>query len=386
MPWISFLQKERLSERSAPMHQWLRTFVLAALTVIPLFVARVSIAGEGSTPQTPPTIEFPAAPAAQPAESVPTDIYPNENKPAIEQSVDQVHDTLERNILEQAIRLDNFFGSANSDNKQRTGYELRWRNSVRLEQGAGLKFGSSLRANIVLSKISERLRLSFSGENEPAPFSSGLPEDPGNPGFDRPSQTTKIVNTELRYGLLRTPTTDIFLGAGIRLVIPPQAFVRSRIQHTYHISDVSFVRIGETIFLNNSIGAGETTEVSLERSLDQKTLLRWANTGTVSRQILGLEWGTDLTLIHEQSSRSAITLAAGVFGNTSLDEVISNVRVLVRYRRNFLRSWLFYELEPEISWPRSGDGEFRTRFAISFLVEVVFKGTVAGKAKKDGMP
>jgi hypothetical protein len=156
--------------------------------------------------------------------------------------------------------------------------------------------------------------------------------------------------------------------------------------YTYHISEVALVRIGETVFLNNSIGAGETTEVSLERSLDPKTILRWANTGTVSRQILGLEWGSDLSLIHELSPRNAITVAAGVFGNTSLSEAISNVRVLARYRRNFLRSWLFYELEPEISWPRNDAGEFHARFAVTFLVEVVFKGSATGKLKKVGLP
>jgi hypothetical protein len=152
------------------------------------------------------------------------------------------------------------------------------------------------------------------------------------------------------------------------------SFVRSRIQHTYHISDVALARVGETLFVNNTSGAGETTEVSLERSLDNKTLLRWANTGTVSRESRGLEWVTDLTLINELSSLSAITVAGSIFGNTNLDDVISNYRILARYRRNFLRSWLFYELEPEISWLRRGNGAFPARIAITFLLEVVFRG------------
>jgi len=373
-------------ERSSPL-QGVWTFVLAVPLVIQLAGVGMSIAGEGPTTEPSPIIE-PATPAPppQPEESSPADMYLNEKITAIEQSVDEVHATLERDILEQAIRLDNFFGNVKSDNKRQTGYQLRWSNYVRVEQGGALKFGSSLRANIVLPKISERLRLSFSGENVPQPFAPSLPEDPGNPGFDRPSLTTKIVNTELRYEFFQTPSTDIFLGGGFRLVIPPEAFVRSRIQHTYHIADVALARVGETIFLNNTAGAGETTEVSLERSLSKKTLLRWANTGTTSQEIKGLEWGTDLSLIHELSSLSAITVAGSIFGNTSLDDVISNYRILARYRRNFLRSWLFYELEPEISWPRSGNGTFSSRFAITFLLEVVFRGTAAEKMKKSGMP
>src|SRR6185369_8956966 len=113
-------------------------------------------------------------------------------------------------------------------------------------------------------------------------------------------------------------------------------------------------------------------------------LLRWSNTGTASQEIKGLEWGTDLSLIHELSSLSAITVAGSIFGSTSLDNVISNYRILARYRRNFLRSWLFYELEPEISWPRSGNGAFPARIAVTFLLEVVFRGTAAEKVKKPG--
>ena len=376
MSWSSFLLKGRLPERSAPLRR-LRTLVLAAQLVFPLAGAGLSLAAD-NPPTAPTPITEPAPPAtppSQPAEPIPADIYLKEKFTVIEQSVDEAHDTLERDILEQAIRFDNFFGNVKADSKRQTGYQLRWRNSVRVEKDGTLKFGSSLRANIKLSKISERLRLSFSGENEPEPFAPSLPEDPGNPGFDRPAQTTKIVNTELRYGFLQTPSTDIFMGAGFRLVIPPEAFVRSRFQYTYHISDVSLVRLGETLFVNNNVGPGETTEVSLERSLGPKTLLRWGSTGTVSHKIQGVEWGTDLSLIHELSSRSAITVAGGIFGNSSIDDVISNYRVVARYRRNFLRSWLFYELEPEISWPRTGDGDFPTRFAITFLLEVVFQGT-----------
>jgi hypothetical protein len=364
----------------------LRWFI-ALVLVVPLFFSSVrpgiAIAGEGPSTQPEPSTQ--TAPAASPAKSeepYPVNINIKEDTTEVRKNVDNAHERLEQDILGQVIRFDNFFGNPKSEDERKTGYQLRLRNSVRVEQGGALKFGASLRANFALSKISDRLHLSISGENEPEPFAPSLPEDPGNPGFDRPAQTAKIINTELRYGFYQTSLTDIFLGAGFSLVIPPEAFVRSRFQHAHHINDVTLVSVGETLFVNNIVGIGETTETSVERLLDPKNILRWASTGTISHKIKGVEWGTELSLVRELSSKSAITVTGGTYGNTSLDDVINNYRLFARYRRNFLRSWLFYEVTPEVSWPRQADGEFPTNYAITFLLEVVFQGSAADREKK----
>ena len=301
--------------------------------------------------------------------------------------MDVAHERLQRGILEQAIRLDNFFGHTKTEHQQKTRYSLRWSNSLRINHRGNLQFGTSVRANLVLSRINDRLRLIVSGGDEPEPVAPGLPEDPGNPGFDRTSQTTtRLVNTELRYGLLHTPSMDLFLGAGVRLILPPEAFARSSFKYKYNISDVALLRFGETIFVKNPVGPGSTTEVELERSLNQKTFLRWASAGTISYEIEGLEWGTELSMVRELSSKSAVTVIGGVYGNTSIGDWVTNYRILTRYRRNFLRSWLFYEIEPVVSWPRSADGYFPTNFAMTFRLEMLFQGAAVGKALKTGSP
>lgn len=349
--------------------QWVRLRTLAFQLLILLVSAGISIAEDG------PTAE-PAAKTAPAASTVtePSDTVPTNKSSFIGTTIYGAHDELEKNILEQVIRLDSFFGNAKTENQQTAAYQLRWRNSLRVEQGGQIKFGTTLRANLQLSRINKRLNLVIAGEDEPEPFSSSLPEDPGNPGLDRNSQSMRIANTELRYSLIQTPTLDIFLGAGVRFIFPPEAFVRSRSQYTRTISDVALLRCTETLFIKNFNRLGETTEIDLERLLSKNTLLRWSNSGTLSDEIQGMEWGSELSLIRELSPRSGITLTGGVYGNTSTDDVVANYKMLARYRRNFLKSWLFYELEPEISWPRRADGSFPTNFAFTFRIEVVFQG------------
>lgn len=289
-------------------------------------------------------------------------------------TADQTHDYIEQNILEHVVRLDDYFGSVRTENMRQARYLLRWRNSLRINNDGKLKPAMTVRANIHLSAINERLRLSIAGDDLPESKSQSLPEDPGNPGLDRTSHPTRLVSTELRYMLLQSATIDSFLGAGIRLTLPLQSFVRARYLYTHQVSDIALVRLGETLFLKNRDGFGATTEVSLERLLDPNTLLRWANSATVSQSISGMEWGSELSLIRELSLLRAATITGGVYGDTTSAAVVTNYRLLANYRCNFLRHWLFYEIEPEVSWPRDASGSYSANFAILLRLDIMFEG------------
>jgi hypothetical protein len=285
------------------------------------------------------------------------------------------HEGIERYFLEQTVKVDDFFGSENALGTKPTRYQLRWRNSLRVEHDGTMKFGPSVRLNLALSKINDRFRLIIAGEDEPEPATQSLPRDPGSPGFDRTTPNTHFVNTELRYDLIRTPALQLFLGAGVRVKLPFEAFARSRLDYLHTFNDTTIIRFGETLFVKNSDLLGETTEITLEKLLDRGTILRWSSAGTTSQEIRGLEWGSELSLIRELSPRSAVTVTGGAYGNTSSNTIGNNYRLLALYRQNFLRSWLFYELEPELFWQRNDRNPDAPTFAITFRLEIVFTGS-----------
>jgi len=367
-------KKGQLSEQSGPLH--LFSFLVLVHILLSLVGAEISAAEDKPTEQPAPIAE--PSPAATPPVTAPTDTSPEPKKSRIEMPVDKTHALLQQGILKQVVRFDDFFGNTQTENQRETGYELRLRNALQVGNGGNLQYVPAIRANIALSRINERLRLTVSGEDEPKPATPTLPDDPGSPGFDRTSGNFRLVNTELRYELIKTPSLDLFLGAGVELALSPQVFARSRFRYTCKISDITLVRFGETLFVKTPDGPGTTTEIALEHLLDQKTLLRWDSTGTVISGLQGVEWGSELSLMHNLSPLSAISVLGGTYGNSSFDSVINVCRLLTRYRRNFLRSWLFYEMEPELFWPRRADGSFPTSFAFTFRIDVVFKGIDAG--------
>ena len=389
-----------MTGRSEPFRRAL-TLLLAVYFVVWMGGAGSAAAQEGpsvpappeSTPQEEPPV--PVSPESIPQEGppVPASPGPTPSEKLVEEKasgvvmvVDESHARLERGILDRVIRFDNFFGNVKTEDTRYPDYLIRWVNSLRLEEGGHFKYRTSVRANFVLPKISKRLRLVISGENEPEPFSAKLPEDPGNPGFDRTLAKTRLANTELRYSVIQKPSIDMFLGTGVRVKYPLETFVRSRFQFSHRIGDVTLVRFAETVFWKNTDGFGETSEIELSRQLSRKTLLRWASAGTITEESPGMEWGTELSLLRELSPRSAITLGGGLSGHTRPATNVDTYRIFTRYRRNFLMTWLFFELEPEISWPRDPAGAYPTAYAFTFRIEVVFQGTSAMTKKPPGSP
>jgi hypothetical protein len=82
------------------------------------------------------------------------------------------------------------------------------------------------------------------------------------------------------------------------------------------------------------------------------------------------------------SRQIAITFGAGIAARTRPSTVVENYRVYTRYRRNFLRSWLYYELEPDINWPREDDGSRKAVLGGTVRLEINF----TGKASATGSP
>jgi hypothetical protein len=291
---------------------------------------------------------------------------------------------LEWNILKQTVRFDNYFGSSKPEQQLETSYDLRWRNSVKLEHGTDVSFGTTFLANFSLSRINERLQLFIAAEDEPGATTRNLPQDPGYPGLDRTTQTAHFANTELRYELIRKPGVNLFLGAGFEFALPPQVFARSRLQYSRKLGDICLMRVAETFYVKSNDVLGETTEFSLERRFGKNTLLRWGSAATASEKIEGVEWGSVLSLFQQLSSRNSITLAGGVFSNTTRSDLFQNYQCLVRYRQNFFRKWLFFELEPQISWPKRRGGTHPAIVTAVFRIEVMFQRSTSHGNDEEG--
>ena len=286
--------------------------------------------------------------------------------------VDRTHSRVERDLFDTVVWFDHFFGDDKLVVTELPESFLRWINEFRWDEEERFSARSTVRATLRLPRLKKRWKLVISGETRGDP-NAITPEDPGNPGLFEGSRV-RTGSTELIYDILRTTRSSLDAGAGVRVKIPPDAFVRTRFQHARPVGFRTLGRFTATAYWNARDGLGESNQFDLERWLAPPTLLRWSNFITIEEKNDGWIWGTELSLLHKISPKSAITFAGGVLGATRPAWSAENYRVLVRYRRNVYRKWLFLEGEPDIHWPRKEGEDRKPVWGATLRVEILFTG------------
>jgi hypothetical protein len=331
---------------------------------VSLFAALSLFLATGS----PMAADFPAGsvPAATDNAAVPA-------APAADNGwVDRTHSRVERDLFDTVVWFDRFFGDDRVVVTEPPESHLRWKSVLRWDEEEHYSFRSTVRVSLRLPRLNNRWHLVFSTENRGDP-NAIIPEDPGNPGLDIGSHG-RTSSTELVYDVFRTPNSILDVGAGVRVKIPPDAFVRTRYQYARPVGFNTLGRFTAIAYWDALDGLGESNRVDLERWLAPPTLLRWSNSFEIKEKDNGWTWGTELSLLHKLSPKSAITFAGGVSGSTRPAWIAQNYRVLARYRRNVWRKWLFLEGEPDIHWPRKEDGSRKPVWGATLRVEILFTG------------
>jgi hypothetical protein len=293
--------------------------------------------------------------------------------PAADNSwADRTHTRVEGELFEATVWFDQFFGDDRLVVYESPESFLRWMSDIRWDEKERFSARSTVRASLRLPRLKKRWKLVISGETRGDP-NAITPEDPGNPGLFEGSRV-RTGSTELIYDIHRTARSSLDVGAGVRVRIPPDAFVRTRFQHARPVGFRTLGRFTATAYWNARDGLGESNQVDLERWLAPPTLLRWSNFITIEEKNDGWIWGTELSLLHKISPKSAITFAGGVLGATRPAWNAENYRVLARYRRNVFRKWLFLEGEPDVHWPRKEGEDRKPVWGGTLRVEILFTG------------
>lgn len=303
---------------------------------------------------------------AETTTSEPSDADQPQAALAICEYLDEYHAYLLDSIRGPAIWFDNFFGDRRVEEDDQPASFIRLRAVARYTEGEGLTFPVRLRANLDLPKVNRRLRLLIFGGNreEDRLREVDTSLDPTLKGKEREEHP----NLGLRYLIYKTLRDRFDFGGGLSLGSPASYNGRMRYERLIEVSTLYITRFTENGFWDSQIGFGATTRLDLERILAPETTGRFSLFGTFSEDKPGLQWGAEANLYWQLSAQSALALDLGAYGDGVSTNRVANYRIASRYRRNFLRPWLFFEVEPEVIFPLTEGGD---RDAIGILTTVV---------------
>lgn len=316
-------------------------------------------AQEQPEPEAPPEDEVTAA------EVIELSCRDDQDRP--ESWLDRTHSYLSRKLCEPAAWFDGFFGTDRAYEETPIGSFFRVRNSMIWDESEDFGHEIRLSANISLPRVSDRVRLLISRDESIE----------GDSEFDDVGREADDEQTRLglRFLFSEMGRTQFDADATVKVNsggLNPRT--RGRMRHTKGLTDNTLARWTQTIFWEREDGLGTISRADWEWLPNRLTLVRLTGRGTVSDGTDGIDWRTGLIGFRQLGRKTAIRSELGAFGESGNRREVEEIFLNFRFRRSFLRDWLFYELQPEHAWPIEEEtGRRRSDWRFIFTLEIQFE-------------
>jgi len=333
-----------------------RTAVPLSLTALLALCGAVR-AQETQPPSEPDTAATPAGAPASPAGSPANQPQPSAAEPGKQSDqdvpyhwLDRTRDTLYGTMWHSAEHVDRWFGSATDDAVYRQAYGSI-APALLYTQYDGLRAQVRFNMNFPLPQVNDRLH-AFVGRFDPSEFITERNEPSGT--FPRTYGPPTEDQTLLGIGYHQPDKqgSHFDAGAGMRLGFPMDPYVKGSYIFERGKSDTGLFSVRETLFWQNSDGAGETTRFDLERVFDRQLLVRYTLSGTRSQMSKGLRGYSSILLVHGMSDRRSVAFEVGFDGQTEAQVPLHDYGFKAAYRQAILRRWLIMEVRSSVDWPK----------------------------------
>ncbi|MFZ5467679.1 MAG: hypothetical protein ACOZAI_10505 [Pseudomonadota bacterium] len=269
-------------------------------------------------------------------------------------------------LVGTAAGLDSFFGDPRAVEEDYTETYVRLQMGITQSRLNDTEWTSRAYAKVPLPRLSRRLNIFVSGGEEDQSVAA-KPEESLR-------QTEKSSTVGVQYVLDETARGRWSVSGSI------DPNVKLRYRYLYPLGDAWYTRYTQTFYWDDDKDTGLALRGDLERVISPETLFRLTADADYWDGETGVSWLVGGALLHRLNNRSAIAFDASVRGVSDPEWETTDYRAGLRFRRNFFRSWLFYEIEPALRWTQDPlDATDRMTFdpAITFRLEIQF-GKVTG--------
>ena len=262
-------------------------------------------------------------------------------------------------FCEPALWFDNFFGSERVFQEGAAGTYIRWRNDFSYDEVEDFKFNSDISFSIELPGMQDRLRLTFESDEDEQLRDIA-------PGSNQESTNSLGLQLDVTENSRSKFNVSISLSPRIRL----------RYRYTYPVYETIILRLTQELQREKAVHSSRTL-IDFEKLFKNQLFFRSSSEGRLSEEFDGVDWLQAFVLYQRVNKKTSLSYELSANGITEPLTLATNYRVAVRFRKNFHRRWLFYEISPELTWPVSFDEDAQltdrhSKWLIFFRFEVHF--------------
>lgn len=282
--------------------------------------------------------------------------------------LDTPRNFLSDKLVGYAANIDRFFGGdSHYEESNKSVFQLGL--SKVSGYGGDPKLKLSGRVNLRLPSTEGRLHLLL--ETDPEQY---MTSEPAKSQTVLRNQVAAPTNYALaaRYAKELQDIWHFNMDWGVKfrgITTDPNPFVRTRGSYSVPLGEWR-LKISESVFWFKTIGAGETTRLDLEHFLTEPTLFRASSTATWLHLKQNFDLRQDFSVYQTMNDRNALLYQASVLGVSNPTNHVTEYVLLVNYRYRMHRDWLFFDLSPQLHFPKAEN--YQRRSSLMLRLEMLF--------------
>jgi len=282
--------------------------------------------------------------------------------------VDSGHQVISHSVDRLSNWVDDFFGDERTDVESR-GTRVRLRTGPAFQENGLERFDFNVDLRVSLPKTEKRLKLVIEGDSE------------DTPGAAQDSLQRTVEDTDYSASLLlqfkEEVKQNIGVDLGARFTLPVDPFARLRVRRSifpgqWEVRGVASARY----FLEAKFEA--VLSLDFDRELTPKHLFRSRTRGDWTEKSEIWNLSHTLALFHTFSDTIGLTTEAAILWDTA-EATLSTGNYLARFtfRQRLYHSWIFWEVVPEVQFPR--DEGYEITPILNIKLELIFGKGLTGR-------
>ena len=274
--------------------------------------------------------------------------------------LDAMHQSIAESVNDTALWFDEFFfidefgenEDATGEARIRLGWEPRSRDLS--------EFETRLRLRVKLPNLKNRVDLVLSDYDDEQTDNSVIAS-----GKDTFSEQNRF-SLALRWKAKPNSGLSHRIGIGRRA----QPFIKSRYRSIVELSEKSDLRWETSVYYYNRDGWGTDFSALIDFDLSKQSIFRFNNHFYYRDRSNDWLWRHSWQHLKQISEKTALISGFYIEGLSRPNYHLEEYLVSLRWRKNALREWLFYEIEPFVLWRK--EENFSASYGLALRVEGFF--------------
>jgi hypothetical protein len=142
--------------------------------------------------------------------------------------------------------------------------------------------------------------------------------------------------------------------AGAKINLPIVPFVKARFTNIYPLQHWS-LRADQNFYWFDDNGFGSDSTVDFDRPVGEEHLFRASSFARWTEETEYFQLSQIFTFYQTLSPNRKISYQVGAYGQTQPTWFMTDYLIVVRYRQNLHKEWLFFEIRPQVQYSKDND-------------------------------